>query len=152
MHTSRSGDSILTDIVEGIAHSQMVLADVSTFGTDVQTKLYRNGNVMYEVGMSLACRQPQEAPLVRDDNDDFLFDVSTIPHLTIDINQMHDARQRLQDEFMARLLEQNYVNDACVQLAIAGLSAEELRLLKQAPEFATGTVLGRKYTGSVDFL
>jgi hypothetical protein len=28
--TSKSGDSILTDIMEGIAHSQMVLADVST--------------------------------------------------------------------------------------------------------------------------
>ncbi|MEP6932569.1 MAG: hypothetical protein ABI988_01295, partial [Nitrospirota bacterium] len=29
---SKSGDSILTDIVDGIAHSQLVLADVSTIG------------------------------------------------------------------------------------------------------------------------
>ena len=150
--TSKSGDSILTDIMEGIAHSQMVLADVSTFGTDSQTKQpYRNGNVMYEVGIALACRQPQEVLLIRDDNDHFLFDVSTIPHVTIDFNNVHSARQRLQDELMARLRERQYVNDARVQLAIAGLSAEELTALKQAAEYAPGTVWGRKDTGSVDF-
>ena len=150
--TSKSGDSILTDIMEGIAHSQMVLADVSTFGTDAQTKHpYRNGNVMYEVGIALACRQPQEVLLIRDDNDHFLFDVSTIPHLTIDFNNVHSARQRLQDELMARFRERQYVNDARVQLAIAGLSAEELTALKQVAEYATGTVWGRKDTGSVDF-
>src|SRR5262245_31444103 len=31
---SKSGDSILSDIVEGIAHSQLVLADVSVNGKD----------------------------------------------------------------------------------------------------------------------
>ena len=150
--TSKSGDSILTDIMEGIAHSTMVLADVSTFGRDSRTKQpYRNGNVMYEVGIALACRQPQEVLLIRDDNDNFLFDVSTIPHMTIDFNQESIARQRLQDELMARLRERQYVNDARVQLAIAGLSAEELTALKQAAEYAPGTVWGRKDTGSVDF-
>jgi hypothetical protein len=151
--TSKSGDSILTDIMEGIAHSQMIVADVSTFGTDAQTKQpYRNGNVMYEVGIALACRQPQEVLLIRDDNDHFLFDVSTIPHLTIDFNNVQSARQRLQDELMARLRERQYVNDARVQMAIAGLSAEELTALKQVAEYAPGTVWGRKDTGTVDFL
>ena len=151
--TSKSGDSILTDIMEGIAHSQMVLADVSTFGKDSSTHHpYRNGNVMYEVGIALACRQPQEVLLIRDDNDHFLFDVSTIPHLTIDFTQEDSARQRLHDELMARLREQQYVNDARVQLAIARLSAEELTALTQVAEYAPGTVWGRKDTGSVDFL
>jgi len=31
--TSKTGDSILTDIVDGIAHSQLVLADVSVVAT-----------------------------------------------------------------------------------------------------------------------
>jgi len=151
--TSKSGDSILTDIMEGIAHSQMVLADVSTFGADAQTKQpYRNGNVMYEVGIALACRQPQEVLLIRDDNDHFLFDVSTIPHLTIDFTNVQIAQQRLQDELLARLRERQYVNDARVQLAIAGLGAEELTALKQVAEYAPGTVWGRKDTGTVDFL
>lgn len=151
--TSKSGDSILTDIMEGIAHSQMVLADVSTFGKDSATQQpYRNGNVMYEVGIALACRQPQEVLLIRDDTDNFLFDVSTIPHMTIDFSQTHSARQRLQDELMARLREQQYVNDARVWLAIAGLSAEELTALKQVAEYAPGTIWGRKDTGGVDFV
>ena len=32
--TSQTGDSILTEIMDGIAHSQLVLADLSTFGRD----------------------------------------------------------------------------------------------------------------------
>ena|SRR5687767_10770464 len=52
---SNSGDSILTDIIDGIAHCQMVLADVSVVGHDAVTELgFRNGNVMYEVGIALA--------------------------------------------------------------------------------------------------
>ena len=31
---SQSGDSILTDIVDGIAHAELVLADVSSIGYD----------------------------------------------------------------------------------------------------------------------
>jgi hypothetical protein len=72
---SKSGDSILTDIVDGIAHSQLVLADVSTIGKDsVSGVPYRNGNVLYEVGIALACRHPSEVLLARDDEDKFLFD------------------------------------------------------------------------------
>ena len=149
---SKSGDSILTDIMEGVAHSQMVLADVSTFGKDRTTNQpYRNGNVMYEVGIALACRQPQEVLLIRDDTDNFLFDVSTIPHMTVDFSQEHAARLRLHEELKARLRERQYVNDARVQLAIAALSTEELTVFRQAAEYAPGTVWGRKETGSVDF-
>src|SRR6266498_4784321 len=85
---SKSGDSILTDIIDGIAHSQMVLADISVIGKNWFTKeVFRNGNVMYEVGLALACRQPSEVLLIRDDNERFLFDVSTIPHKIIDFDK-----------------------------------------------------------------
>ena len=76
MDLSKTGDSILTDIVDGIAHSQLVPADVSTIGKDSVTGTpYRNGNVMYEVGIALACRHPSEVLLVRDDEDTFPFTV-----------------------------------------------------------------------------
>ena len=62
---SKSGDSILTDIMDGIAHCQMFLADVSIIGHDSKTgHAYRNGNVMYEVGLAVACRQPTEILLI----------------------------------------------------------------------------------------
>ncbi len=65
---SKTGESILTEIIDGIAHSQIILADVSTVGQDLKTgDPYRNSNVMYEVGLALACRQPCEVILVRDD-------------------------------------------------------------------------------------
>ena len=71
--TSQTGDSILTEIMDGIAHSQLVLADLSTFGRDsVSGHSFRNGNVMYEVGLALACRHPSEVLLVRDDQERFL--------------------------------------------------------------------------------
>lgn len=64
---SKSGDSILTEINDGIAHSQMVLADVSSMGKDSVTgKPYRNGNVMYELGLALACCHYSEVLLIRD--------------------------------------------------------------------------------------
>src|SRR5215216_231279 len=53
---SKTGDSILTDILNGVAHSQMILADVSAVGRDsISGESYRNGNVMYEIGLALAC-------------------------------------------------------------------------------------------------
>jgi hypothetical protein len=149
---SKSGDSILTDIMEGIAHSRMILADVSIIGKDSVTgRSYRNGNVMYEVGLALAARQPQDVLLVRDDKDDFLFDVSTIPHKHIDFTNIAVARKELNTELMERLRQQNFLNDARVQMAIAALSAAEVAALKKAAALPPGTLWGPKDSGTVDF-
>jgi hypothetical protein len=129
---SKSGDSILTDIMDGIAHSRLILADLSTIGRDsLSGQSFRNGNVMYEVGIALACRQPHEVLLVRDDSDRFLFDVSTIPHMTIDFDDVRSAREAIGDELQARLRESNYLNDARVQIAIATLTNDEIETLKK---------------------
>jgi hypothetical protein len=147
---SKSGDSILTEISDGIAHSRLVLADVSTIGKDSVTgHAYRNGNVMYEVGIALACRLPHEVLLIRDDSDRFLFDVSTIPHKTIDFTNAQKATNELRDELLGRLREANYLNDARVQKAIAGLSGGEIGLLKYLASLAPGTAWGRPNEGDV---
>lgn len=146
--TSKSGDSILTDISDGIAHSRLVLADISSVGKDSVTgQPYRNGNVMYEVGIALACRQPSEVLLVRDDHDKFLFDVSTVPHITLDFTNTGKAVQTLTEHLLARLSEQRFVNDARVKIAISSLSAEEITLLKQMREYNVQTVWGREVKG-----
>jgi hypothetical protein len=132
---SKTGDSILADIIDGIAHCQMVLADVSSVGKDSVTgQAYRNANVMYEVGLALACRQPTEVLLLRDDHDKFLFDVSTIPHMWLDFTDHGKAREQLQSELSARLGLRNSTNDARVQLALAGISNQEARLLRGLAE------------------
>jgi hypothetical protein len=145
---SKSGDSILTEISDGIAHARLVLADVSTVGKDsVLGQPYRNGNVMYELGLALACRHTSEVLLVRDDRDDFLFDVSTIPHKTIDFTDTSTATEGLRNELLARLQEQSFHHDARVQLAIASLSAEELTLLKKMKNYDIKTVWGQEVKG-----
>ena len=147
---SKSGDSILTDIIDGVAHSRMVLADVSSIGRDSKTgHPYRNGNVMYEVGIALACRQPADVLLLRDDTDRFLFDVSTVPHMHLDFVDVGKARAALQAELIARIREQNYVADARVRLAVASLSNQELKLLSELEATPEGQVRGWNVGGTV---
>ena len=136
---SKSGDSILTDIVDGIAHAQMVLADVSSIGKDSKSgNAYRNGNVMYEVGIALACRQPSDVLLIRDDKDKFLFDVSTVPHMHLDFVDTEEARASLTRELLARLREQKHLTDARVKLAVTSLTNQEIELLSQLEELPDG--------------
>jgi hypothetical protein len=127
---TKTGDSILTDIMDGIAHSRFILADVSTIGKDAETKEgYRNSNVLYEVGIALACRSPQDVLLIRDDDDKFLFDVSTIPHMTLDFMDEANAIRKLYDELVSRLKQQDFLLDARVHMAIASLSYDEIDIL-----------------------
>lgn len=149
---SKTGDSILTDIVDGIAHSQLVLADVSVIGKDsVSGVPYRNGNVFYEVGIALACRNPSEVLLVRDDEDKFLFDVSSIPHIKINFTNTAAAVNSLKEALLARFRERQLVQDARVELAVAGLSNDEATMLKSIAEQPPNSVWGRPNTGTVDF-
>ena len=128
---SKSGDSILTDIIDGIAHSAMVLGDVSVIGHDSKTgKASRNGNVMYEVGLALACRQSSEVLLIRDDKAPFLFDVSTVPHMHIDFADVVKARTQLTDALRDRLHEVEHFKDARLAMAAATLTSQERTLLR----------------------
>lgn len=147
---SKSGDSILTEINDGIAHSRLVLADVSSVGRDAVTgHPFRNGNVMYEVGIALASRLPHEVLLVRDDDDRFLFDVSTIPHKRLDFTNIAKAKAELHEELLGRLREANHVNDARVQIAIAGMSGGEIQVLKAFAEVGPAGAKGWKEEGNV---
>ncbi len=140
---SKTGDSILSEIVDGIAHSEMVLADVSTVGYDAKSgSAYRNGNVMYEVGVALACRQSSEVLLIRDDRHKFLFDVSTIPHKHLDFADPEQAQQELTEELVKRLQERDHLRDARIALAVASLTEGEWKVLSRFSEYPTGRKFG----------
>jgi hypothetical protein len=104
---------------------------------------------LYEVGLALACRQPHEVLLVRDDRDKFLFDVNTVPHVHIDFTDVERARETIKTELVARLREQCYVNDARVQLALGSLSDQEIKLLGQMSELPPGQARGWEIGGTV---
>ena len=128
---SKTGDSILSDIVDGIAHSRLVLADVSVIdeGRYAETPI-RNGNVMYEVGVALACRNPSEVLLIRDDSKKILFDVSTIPHMEVDFSDHDTAIGLLRNAILDRLSESKLVEDARVKIAAQALTQNEINILK----------------------
>ena len=135
-----SGDSILTQIVDGVAHSRLVLADVSA--VDVAAKSgrpVRNGNVMYEVGIALAVRSPTDVLLLRDDTDhDFLFDVSTIPHLTVTFDHVDEARSQIRSAIQDRLNAHDLTADARVQMLARTLTTDELRILRRLSRLRPG--------------
>lgn len=132
---SKTGDSILSDIVDGIAHSRLVLADVSVIdeGRYAETPI-RNGNVMYEVGVALACRNPSDVLLIRDDRKRFLFDVSTIPHMEVDFSDRDAAITKLRDAMRDRIAESKLTNDARVLIAAQTLTQPEYVVLKRLAE------------------
>lgn len=149
---SKTGDSILTDIMDGIAHSQMVLADVSSIGKDSKTgNSYRNANVMYEVGLALACRHSSEVLLLRDDRDQFLFDVSTVPHKNIDFTNTEAAKAELHEELIKRLNEREYLDRVRVEIAFASLSEEEITQIQATAHFPPNTPWGKKDNTNVNF-
>lgn len=134
---SQTGDSILTEIADGIAHSVMVLADVSVIGYDSRSgEAFRNANVMYEVGLALACRQPGEVLLIRDDKAPFLFDVSTVPHKHVDFAKADEAKVSIKNELEVRLREVDHIRDARLSIALASLTAGERKVLAAVSKFA----------------
>jgi hypothetical protein len=118
---SKTGDSILTDIASNIAHSRLILADVSVVDEGRYTeKPIRNGNVMF----------PSEVLLVRDDTKPFLFDVSSIPHVTIDFGKREAAIASLRTNLTDRIRETDLLVDARVQIAARQLIQDEIRILR----------------------
>lgn len=147
---SKTGDSILTEILDGIAHSRLFMADVSSVGRDAVTGIpYRNANVLYEVGLALACRLPEEVLLVRDDQDKFLFDVSTVPHVNVNFADPSRATTVIAEALGDRLRAQGFSHDARVTLAVAALTNKELDILLEMADDPAGRARGWDVSGSV---
>lgn len=152
---SKSGDSILTEIMDGIAHSYLVLADLSEVGRWVdrfqEVRTTPNGNVMYEVGLALASRQPSEVILVRDrkDKGKLLFDISTIPCLPVDFDDPPSAIKQIQSLVVDRAKEIDWRKSHKVSMTLASLTHNEIKLIRMNKH---NDVVGWKDTGSVNFL
>jgi len=93
---------------------------------------------MYEVGLALSCRLPSEVLLIRDDNKKFLFDVSTIPHITIDFTDKRAATEKIRAALRDRLSETNKIYDARVIMALRQLTPLQLQILEGLLNLAPG--------------
>lgn len=144
---SKSGESILTEISDGIAHCFLFLADVSTIDRlKFSGKPARNENVLYEVGMALSCRSSEEVLLVRDDTEPLIFDTSSVPHVTIDFDQISDAVTAIRALLVDRANERQIIHDARVLSSLAHLGPDELVLLKSLADFDPGQSADLRYT------
>jgi hypothetical protein len=71
--TRQIGDSILTEIVQGVAQSRLVFVDITSLD-ELNSTPIRNGNVMYELGIAHAARLPEEILVFRSDDHPLPFD------------------------------------------------------------------------------
>ncbi|MFH1311467.1 MAG: hypothetical protein ABIH65_03620 [Nanoarchaeota archaeon] len=93
------GTTIITDeILEGIANSKFLLFDLSN--DPKYDKKCPNPNVMYELGIAIAMREPSDILVIKDSSEEIEklpFDVRTI--------RIHQHPQEIDEEFFKRELE-----------------------------------------------
>jgi hypothetical protein len=127
---SQTGDSILTEIIRGICESRLVLADVSDLSkSPSDPEAHRNGNVMYELGLAHAVKSPAKVLVVRDDSKRLLFDVSSIPHITLDFASQSVARERITRLLADRLRESESIEDIRLRAIVDGITQPEFVVL-----------------------
>jgi hypothetical protein len=129
--------SIITRILDGIAHARLVLADIS-IAQEGQWANQRNGNVLYEVGLAHAARQSTEVLLIRSDDEEINFDVAGIRVHSYDRCDMVGARAQFA-RLLADCLEQiDQTKGIQVQRAVDALDLEALEYINswgKAPAF-----------------
>ena len=129
--TSSISDSILTEILSGISQSRFVFADVSTIEV-VNGKPFRNGNVMYEVGIAHAVRQPEEVLLFRSDNAEVLFDIANVRLNRHAPDEAPDeARRCIVSKVMDSVRELDLKKNMAIQLAADSLDNSSWMVLAE---------------------
>jgi hypothetical protein len=124
-------DSIMTDILQGISRCRLILADITMLGKRDNYTI-RNGNVMYEVGLTHAARQPEEVLLFRSDNEPLLFDVASIRVNTYDPDGDTEASTRLISHAVYDALREiDLKKSLVVQRAVESLRYDGFMLLME---------------------
>ena len=129
----RGGDSIITEILDGIAHSRLVIAEISSLRKGDPRS--RNGNVMWEVGVAHAFRQPDEVILLRTDDDPLLFDIGPIRVHRYADTDPQQARKELSEIIQDRLASIEYQKSMLIDRALRALDPGALSALMNSISF-----------------
>lgn len=125
------GDSILTEILQGIANDRLIFADISTLHVLNDTAC-RNANVMYEVGIAHALRLPEEVLLFRSDDHRLLFDLANVRvHKYDPDNDEKAACEKVAETVFEALKEVDLRKSAFVHRAADALDGSCFDLLSQ---------------------
>lgn len=124
-------DSIITDITYGISKCILFFADVTTV-RHCQKKAFRNGNVLYEVGIAHSSRLPEEVILFRSDNDPLLFDLTTIRVNKYDPDKKpEEARNLVKEALICAMKEIDLQRHLSVQRAADALTVDSRKCLQK---------------------
>ncbi len=126
--TRRVGESVITEILDGISTAAIVIAEVSTVAT-IDGKAFRNANVLYEVGIAQAVRLPTEILLFRSDNDPLLFDISNIRVNRYDPSDSRAARRIVSEAIVDAFKEIDLTKHRAVEKAADALDWEAFTVL-----------------------
>lgn len=122
----RISGSIITEIMDGIAHAKIVLGEISTMSNGS-----RNANVLYEVGLAHALRQPEEVVLIRKDDDRLNFDVAPIRVHRYSPEEIAGSRILIADTIRDCLREVDLTKGLKVEQAVESLDDACLSLIEQ---------------------
>ena len=130
----RVSDSIITEILDGISNSLLVLADITSIGK-IDEKPVRNGNVMYEVGIAQARRLPEEVILLRSDTDSILFDLANVHVNKYDPDNNPQSAQKLVSELIISATKEiDLKKHLAVRQAAESLDYMSLMVLAEAQD------------------
>jgi hypothetical protein len=101
----KTGDSVLTDILQGISSCCAFLADISTIGF-LRKRPIRNANVLYEVGLAQAVLPPEQTVLLRSDDDALLFDLMNVRVLRYDPDANPETAKGLVSQAVSQSLRE----------------------------------------------
>jgi hypothetical protein len=135
----KTGDSIILEIVKGIAVSEIILADISSMDIEFDNNgIKRNGNVMYELGLAHAVKSPEKVLIVRDDNNKLLFDVSSIPCKTIDFTSIDAAKNQVANLIVDRIKQSEIISDYKLKIFSTEILEDEVNVLKKLSKCPVG--------------
>lgn len=122
--------SVITSILDHVAHSRLVLAEISIMGTSSRWAGQRNGNVMYEVGLAQAVRQSTEVVVIRYDDEQINFDVAGIQVHRYPVSDFVGTRELIAKLIRNAVREIDNTKALLVQRAIDALDADTMNYIR----------------------
>ncbi|MBN1461588.1 MAG: hypothetical protein JXA57_18820 [Armatimonadetes bacterium] len=127
-------DSILTEILDGVARCRVFVADVTAVGK-LKGKPERNANVLYEVGLAHAVRLPEEIVILRSDDFELLFDIANVRVLRYDPDKCPEQARRVVAESVAQSMKEvDLRKHLAVRQVLQSLTYEDWQVLTEAAD------------------
>jgi hypothetical protein len=132
--TSVLSGSVITRILDGVAHATLIFADISVMKKG-SWRGQRNGNVMYELGLAHAIRPSTDIVVVRSDRKKINFDVAGIQVHHYPREDTAASRVLFAKLLRSALDERGKIMSITMQQARERLDGDSLNLMWQHRDF-----------------